>query len=350
MGNSPSSNPAAPYTHGHHVVRVKPNSPGHVAGLVPYFDYIVRGNDVVLNQQTNEFVRILQDNVGKPVKCIVYNSKTEKLREVTITPNSDWDPNKKELLGVSIRFCNIKASTEYVWHILEVFPNSPASTAGLRQYTDYIVGSTSLVFQSSEDFFNLIASNIGSPLDFFVYNCEDDSIRMVTIKPDSNWGGQGSLGCNVAYGLLHKIPTKDEEQTTLQIPEPEPLPASVTAPSPIIKDIPSENNPTNITQTKTPSPQDSPKVPEPVSPQNPESAKLPTLPVSARLPTNYAASVPNTTVVEKPEPLPAPLPIPHAASQVTVASSSGNTMDLEALKKKQEQLQQQLQRLRSQMI
>ena len=38
--------------------------------------------------------------------------------EVNIVPNSAWDPNKKELLGVSIRFCNIRSATEYVWHIM----------------------------------------------------------------------------------------------------------------------------------------------------------------------------------------------------------------------------------------
>mmetsp|Transcript_107617 Transcript_107617/g.160964 ORF Transcript_107617/g.160964 Transcript_107617/m.160964 type:complete len:168 (+) Transcript_107617:3-506(+) len=165
MGNQTST--ANPYTHGFHVVKVKANSPGAKAGLIPYFDYLVCANDYPLNQQNNVFVKILQDNIDKEVKCVVYNSKTEKAREVIITPNSDWDENKKELLGVSIRFCNIKSSTEFVWHVLEVFPNSPASQSGLIQYTDYIVGSTSLVFQSSEDFFNLVAANLGKSLDFF---------------------------------------------------------------------------------------------------------------------------------------------------------------------------------------
>lgn len=38
--------------------------------------------------------------------------------DVTIVPSTSWDENGKELLGVSIRFCNIKESCEYVWHIL----------------------------------------------------------------------------------------------------------------------------------------------------------------------------------------------------------------------------------------
>ena len=60
-----------------------------------------------------------------------------------------------------------------------MFPNSPASDAGLQAFSDYIVGCSSLVFQSSEDFFNLVASNMGRELEIFVYNSDTDRIRMV---------------------------------------------------------------------------------------------------------------------------------------------------------------------------
>jgi hypothetical protein len=40
----------------------------------------------------------------------------------------------------------------------------------------------------------------------WVYNYNFDVTRVVTIIPDRSWGGEGSLGCGVAHGLLHRIP------------------------------------------------------------------------------------------------------------------------------------------------
>jgi len=34
------------------------------------------------------------------------------------------------------------SSTEDVWHILDVMPNSPADVAGLLPYGDYVIGSS----------------------------------------------------------------------------------------------------------------------------------------------------------------------------------------------------------------
>src|SRR3990167_5645269 len=64
----------------------------------------------------------------------------------------------------------------------EVIPNSPASIAGLRPFSDYIVGSTEIIFQDSEDFFSLVNSNIDKQLHFFVYNKDTDDIRQVPIS------------------------------------------------------------------------------------------------------------------------------------------------------------------------
>lgn len=42
----------------------------------------------------------------------------------------------------------------------------------------------------------------------YVYNTEDDRCREVVIKPNSQWGGEGSLGCGIGYGYLHRIPIR----------------------------------------------------------------------------------------------------------------------------------------------
>ena len=46
----------------------------------------------------------------------VYSSKSQELREVTITPSALW--GGQGLLGVSIRFCSFENANENVWHIV----------------------------------------------------------------------------------------------------------------------------------------------------------------------------------------------------------------------------------------
>lgn len=43
-------------------------------------------------------------------------------------------------LGLSLQWMPL-SSTEDVWHILDVAPNSPADVAGLLPYADYVIGS-----------------------------------------------------------------------------------------------------------------------------------------------------------------------------------------------------------------
>ena len=45
------------------------------------------------------------------------------------------------------RFCSFEGANENVWHVLDVQPNSPASLAGLRSDTDYIIGADSILHE-----------------------------------------------------------------------------------------------------------------------------------------------------------------------------------------------------------
>lgn len=49
-------------------------------------------------------------------------------------------PAEKPTLGISLQWSPL-AIAEDVWHILDVAPNSPADTAGLLPYGDYVIGS-----------------------------------------------------------------------------------------------------------------------------------------------------------------------------------------------------------------
>lgn len=196
-------------TEGYHVLRVQENSPGHRAGLEPFFDFIVSINGTRLNRDNDTLKDLLKVNVEKPVKMQVYSSKTLELRETTVTPSNLW--GGQGLLGVSIRFCSFEGANENVWHVLEVEPNSPAALAGLRPHTDYIIGADT-VMNESEDLFSLIETHEQKPLKLYVYNTDTDSCREVVITPNSAWGGEGSLGCGIGYGYLHRIPTRPFEE------------------------------------------------------------------------------------------------------------------------------------------
>ena len=122
-------------------------------------------------------------------------------------------------MGLSIRFSSFEKANENVWHVLDVQPHSPAALAGLRSNTDYIIGADTLL-NDSEDFYALIESNQGKPLKLYVYNSDNDSTREITLTPNIGWGGEGSLGCGIGYGYLHRIPFRSPNATPVTKPNP----------------------------------------------------------------------------------------------------------------------------------
>lgn len=68
----------------------------------------------------------------------------------------------------------------------------------------------------SEDLFTLIEAHEGRALKLYVYNANDDSCREITITPNHNWGGEGSLGCGIGYGYLHRIPIRNAHESPSQ--------------------------------------------------------------------------------------------------------------------------------------
>ncbi|KFO74230.1 Golgi reassembly-stacking protein 1, partial [Cuculus canorus] len=205
---------------------VQENSPAQQGGLEPFFDFIIAIGHTRLNKENNMLKDLLKANAEKAVKLEVYNIKTMKIREVEVIPSNMW--GGQGLLGASVRFCSFQGASEHVWHVLDVEPASPAALAGLQPYADYIVGSDQIL-QESEDFFSLIESHEGKPLKLMVYNTEADSIREVVVTPNGAWGGEGSLGCGIGYGYLHRIPTQSAVVKKKQESKPpSPLPEAGT--------------------------------------------------------------------------------------------------------------------------
>ncbi|XP_064301173.1 Golgi reassembly-stacking protein 1 [Phalacrocorax carbo] len=219
MGLGSSSEVPDGGAEGFHVHGVQENSPAQQGGLEPFFDFIIAIGHTRLNKENNMLKDLLKANAEKAVKLEVYNIKTMKIREVEVIPSNMW--GGQGLLGASVRFCSFQGANEHVWHVLDVEPASPAALAGLQPYSDYIVGSDQIL-QESEDFFSLIESHEGKPLKLMVYNTEADSIREVVVTPNGAWGGEGSLGCGIGYGYLHRIPT----QSIISKKKPESKPPS----------------------------------------------------------------------------------------------------------------------------
>uniref|UniRef100_A0A3Q2PSY9 Golgi reassembly stacking protein 1a n=1 Tax=Fundulus heteroclitus TaxID=8078 RepID=A0A3Q2PSY9_FUNHE len=210
MGLSQSSEAPDGGTYGYHVHGVHPNSPAEKAGLQPFFDFILSLDNKRLGEENEQLKELLKANAERAVKMEVYSTKTTLVRELEVVPGSGW--GGQGLLGASVRFCSYQGANENVWHVLDVEAGSPAALAGLQSNSDYIVGADQ-VLQDSEDFFSLIEAHEGKPLKLLVYNTQADSCREVTVTPNGAWGGEGSLGCGIGYGYLHRIPANPEAST-----------------------------------------------------------------------------------------------------------------------------------------
>jgi len=220
---------------GYHVLQVAPNSPGERAGLVPYFDFIVSVNGHMLDKEDKLLENTLKDSVGKEVDLLVYSSRYEQYRKVKVIPSDTW--GGAGVAGISIRFCSFSNATAHVWHILDVYPNSPASIACLEPHTDYIVGTVDLLFNSSEDFYTLVRGSIGKSVPLYVYSSKTNRVRLVDIQPNRTWGGNGCLGCDVGYGYIHRIPSPPLEETPPPqsiTPKPTSIPLNPTPISTVI--------------------------------------------------------------------------------------------------------------------
>lgn len=94
-------------------------SPGQKANLEAFFDFIVAIENTRLDQDNDTLKELLKQHVEKPIKMLIYSSKTQSVREVMVTPSATW--GGQGLLGVSIRFCSFEGATENVWHVLVSF-------------------------------------------------------------------------------------------------------------------------------------------------------------------------------------------------------------------------------------
>ncbi|SNX82458.1 related to GRH1 - acetylated protein, involved in ER to Golgi transport [Melanopsichium pennsylvanicum] len=215
---------------GYHVVRVAANSPAHLAGIEPFFDFCVGIDGVALDPSKDVdggdttglgAWKSLEEREGTQVILNVWNSKRQQLRQVPLVPSRQWSSqpstssingtsseakSQPSLLGLSLRLCNPSQALSHVWHILELLEGSPAESAGLVPFGDFVIGWPGGALQAEGDFYELVEAHIDRALRLYVHNSDYDHTREVIIVPNREWGGEGLLGCGVGYGLLHRIP------------------------------------------------------------------------------------------------------------------------------------------------
>ncbi|KAG1872357.1 GRASP55/65 PDZ-like domain-containing protein [Suillus subalutaceus] len=226
-GQSSTSAAQAQKSHALHVLRVTASSPASQTSIEPFFDFIVGfdGSDAFYAESdidAIELERIVEEHEEKTLNLLVWNSKTRTTRVVPIVPSRAWaltqqasipqddieNSPQPSLLGLSMRMCEFENATNNVWHVLEVLEGSPAESAGLVPYGDWIIGWSGGILTAENDFYDVVEAHVDKPLRVYVYSYDFDNLREVVLVPNRHWGGEGLLGCVFGFGLLHRIPSQ----------------------------------------------------------------------------------------------------------------------------------------------
>ncbi|KAK8163033.1 GRASP55/65 PDZ-like domain-containing protein [Phyllosticta citrichinensis] len=174
--------------------------------LEPWFDFIIGINGRTIdNPDPTLFAKEVRNSAGTTISLGIWSAKGQRIRELYVPI-----PAENPTLGLSLQWTPL-SSTDDVWHILDVSPNSPADIAGLLPYGDYIIGSPEGLVKGESGLGELVEDYANRPLRLFVYNHEYNVTRPVTITPSRSWGGQGLLGCVLGFGALHRLPAPLEE-------------------------------------------------------------------------------------------------------------------------------------------
>eukprot|EP01032_Pedospumella_encystans_P015040 gene15040-17240_t len=107
---------------GFQVTTVQPLSPGADCGLKCNEDFIIKLNGKTVSAtDPNLIMGLVQNSINRPVTLQVFNTKTQKVREVKLTPSSNWPG--EGLLGITMKLNRYKPSKA---------PKAPKSPKSVR--------------------------------------------------------------------------------------------------------------------------------------------------------------------------------------------------------------------------
>jgi len=204
---------------GFQIVRVANNSPAHVAGLVPFFDFVLAVDNLPLDEDNKGFFfDYVKKNKGHRIALKIFNLRIQATRDVSVVPSDTW--GGIGLLGCNVNWESAEAAMESTWRIVDVVKNTPAYAADLMPHRDHILGmqlagdGTQLtLFRDSADFHGRVedwraavgALPVGTArsLLFLIYDSVENSVKEILLDMSQTT----SLGIDVANGYLHCIPT-----------------------------------------------------------------------------------------------------------------------------------------------
>ena len=169
--------------------------------IEPWYDFIIGINGRQIEEpDSNSFAIEIRNCAGSNATLTIWSAKGQRVRTLQVAV-----PTPSPTLGLTLQWTPI-SSTEDVWHILDVIPDSPADNAGLLPYGDYIVGTPEGNVHGEAGLGELVEDYLSRTLRLWVYNHEYAVTRLVTITPSRSWGGSGALGCVLGFGALHRLP------------------------------------------------------------------------------------------------------------------------------------------------
>ena len=192
------------------ILYIFPASPCDNVGLTPYCDILTHVNRTPIEQHEQSILASIQPY--KQLSLTFFSLATRTSRSVTVTPRP-WAGDG--LLGLMIRHDTITPfSVLDTLHVLNVHPNSPAAEAGLVAKADYLLGTPRWMFRGFQqlDAWLAEAEKAGGVDTLLVFNTSTWRVREARVKVRRGWGGNGTLGADVAHGWKHRLPLMEEKQ------------------------------------------------------------------------------------------------------------------------------------------
>lgn len=156
-----------------HVLQVLAGSPGQAAGIQARYDYLLGTVEGTAFTRKDILHEIVKESIDNPLEFFVYNSLTDTIRIVTVTPSESWAENAG-LLGIDIGVGEGHGIPEDARESLGIFRDQDALNA---------------MFESNADSDVLDISEVIAPL-----TCRPPTARPVTHHVKTKLGYGQALG------------------------------------------------------------------------------------------------------------------------------------------------------------
>ncbi|KAM0677297.1 hypothetical protein BDAP_002160 [Binucleata daphniae] len=190
MGNTPSN------INSLLVLKIKQNSPAHIAGILPFINIITHINDLPANLDVLKNINTMWSKQN--IKLTIKDVRTENCKTIEISQKREG-----QSLGMSVTLNDTNFNLCFC--VLEVDNDTPAFHAGLIENQDYIIGIENINLKDEDDFFAHLYKNANKKVNLMVCNTGMLNLRIVELVPQK----EVLLGCELGSGMLYKLPQKD---------------------------------------------------------------------------------------------------------------------------------------------